>query len=117
MDEKLVDFINDLDCITIFMDKKYGNVFESFRLKPVKEQTVLVKRDLSLSEDWEGYVNTDIYPPSLYLVKLNGEILVPVVKLEIPLEYKIVPIQTPIGNVRIEFGFHYQYLPKKDKEN
>lgn len=117
MNEKTVDLINDLDCITIFMDKKYDNVFESFRLKPVKEQVVLIKRDFSLSKDWEGYVNTDTYPPSLYLVKLNGKLLVPVFKLEIPLEDKVIPIQTPIGKIRIEFKFHYQYLPKKDKEN
>ena len=114
MNEKTVGLIHDLDCITIFMDK---NVFESFRLKLVKEQTALVKRDFSLSKDWGGYVNTDLYPPSLYLVKLNGELLVPVVKLEIPVEGKIVPIQTPIGKIRIEFKFHHQYLPKKDKEN
>ena len=116
MNEKTVDLINDLDCITIFMDKKCGNVFESFRLKSVKEQTVLIKRDFSLSKDWEGYVNTDLYPPSLYLVKLNGKLLVPVVKLEIPVEDKVISIETPIGKIRIKFKFGYQYLPKKERK-
>lgn len=101
MNEKVLEVINKLDCVTVFLTNVGKTAMQDFRLKDVDDAIKLADREGNFSRDWQGFVDTDCYPPVLHLTKLNGskvnlEVKIPEPGTKRRMDFKIV----------VKFTFH-----------
>ncbi|GAI58798.1 unnamed protein product [marine sediment metagenome] len=101
MNEKVLEVINKLDCVTVFLTNVGKTAMQGFRLKAVDDAIKLADREGNFLSDWQGFVDTDYYPPILHLTKLNGskvdlEIKIPEPGTKRRMDFKIV----------VKFTFH-----------
>lgn len=101
MDEKTLEIIDKLDCVTVFLTNVGKTAIQDFRLKAVGKAIELADREGNFLSDWQGFVDTDCYPPILHLTKLSGskvnlEIKIPEPGTKRRMDFKIV----------VKFTFH-----------
>ncbi|MCD6500635.1 hypothetical protein J7K42_01290 [bacterium] len=102
MNERALELIEKLDCITIFSG--LGTPVD-FRLKAKGDAIELATREGKFFPDWQGFVDTDCYPPVLHLTKLNGISVNKALKIPEP-ENGIRRIMVGLGHIFVTFIYH-----------
>lgn len=90
------DTINNIDCITIFVNYSHKRVIKDFRFKKQAQGVGIATRTGEFLEEWQGYVCFEAHSPILRLTKIDNkqvDIKIPLLKFdflrEVQLRYKL----------------------------